>query len=372
MAEKRDYYDVLELPKDASTEDVKKAFRRLALQFHPDRNKDEDASGRFREVSEAYQVLSDPERRAAYDRFGHSVTNGDAGRGFDGYETFGGFGDIFEAFFGGSSARGPRQGRDLEHQVSLKFTEAAFGVARTFEVDRSELCDRCGGSRAEPGTEQPQCSTCGGQGKVRRVSRSIFGQFQQIATCSACGGAGKLIKVLCTQCKGRGAQQRRRRLSVDVPAGIEDGARILLRGQGEPGEPGGRSGDLYVAVSVEPHPVFERDGNDVRIMADLNMAQAALGSEIEVPTLEGTEKLKFRAGVQSGEEMRLRGKGIPQLGGGRRGDLIVTLRVNTPTSLTSQQRKLLEELSASFDGSNGRNGIFGKLKDALAGDERPQ
>ena len=374
MALKRDYYEVLELPRDASAEDVKKAFRRLALQYHPDRNKGPGAADRFKEINEAYQVLSDPERHSAYDRFGHAGVNGEAGRGFEGSEGFGGFGDIFEAFFGGSAGRGPRRGRDLEYEVPVSFEDAAFGAEKKVELERIEACDRCGGARAEPGSERAACGTCGGQGQVRRISRTVFGQFQQIATCASCGGTGKVIKVPCSQCRGRGVQQRKRRISVEVPAGIEDGSRVRMRGQGEPGDPGAPPGDMYVTVRVQPHPVFERNGTEIHIIADVNIAEAALGGVIEVPTLDGAEKVKVRPGIQSGEEVRLRGKGIPQLGGGRRGDQVVTVRVNTPTELTPQQRKLIEELSNLFDeqSANGRSGIFGRIKDAFSGEERRQ
>ncbi len=372
MTTKRDYYEVLEVGRDASPEDVKKAFRRLALDHHPDRNKDAGAAGRFKEINEAYQVLSDPQRRSAYDQFGHRGVNGEAARGFDGHEGFGGFGDIFDAFFGGSSGRGSGRGRDLEYQVAVAFTEAAFGVEKKAELDRMELCDRCSGSRAEPGSDLPTCSTCAGQGQVRRVARTVFGQFQQVATCSTCGGIGKVVKSPCTQCRGRGVQQRRRRISINVPAGIEDGARIKMRGQGEPGAPGGPAGDLYVLIRVEPHDVFQRDGNDVHIEAELNIAQAALGAEITVPTLDGDERVRFKPGVQSGEVVHLRGKGIPQIGGGRRGDQVITLRVSTPTGLSARQKELLEEFARSMPGGDksdrARSGLIGRVKDALGGD----
>ncbi len=376
MADKRDYYEVLELRRDASTEDVKKAFRRLALQYHPDRNREPEASDRFKEVNEAYQVLGDPERRGNYDRFGHAAVNGEAGRGFEGFEGFGGFGDIFDAFFGGSTGREQRRGRDLEVAVEVSFEESSFGVEKQIETDRSETCERCQGNRAEPGTAITTCPTCAGHGQVRRLQRTVFGQFQQIATCSSCGGAGKLIKSLCTGCKGRGVQQRRRKIAVGVPGGIEDGARIRLRGQGETGGPGTPAGDLYVHVRVRPHDLFRRDGNDVHMVADVNIAEAALGADLEVPTLDGPAKVRVKPSTQSGEQIRLHGKGIQQLGGGRRGDHVVTVRVVTPSGLNSEQRQLLEEFSASLSGNgavNERSGakggrFFGRTKDAAGGD----
>jgi molecular chaperone DnaJ len=355
MPEKRDYYESLELARDASPEDVKKAFRKFALQYHPDRNKEPGASDKFKEVSEAYQVLSDPERRTAYDRFGHAATNGEAGRGFDGFEGFGGLGDIFDAFFGGSS-RGPRRGRDLEYELEIAFLESATGVQKTMNIERMEVCDRCDGLRAEPGTQQTACVTCGGAGQVRRVQRTVFGQFQQVATCSSCGGLGRTIKTPCTQCRARGAVQRRRQISVDIPAGIEQGSRIKMRGQGEPGGPDAPPGDLYVHINVAEHPQFHRDGDDLCITADVNIAEAALGAEIGVPALEGHETLKVRPGVQSGEEMRIRGKGFPSLQGGRRGDQVVTVRVVTPGDLSSEQKQLLEALLGTFDNGKAPKG----------------
>jgi molecular chaperone DnaJ len=377
MAAKRDYYEVLELPRDASAEDVKKAFRRLALQYHPDRNKESGSDVRFKEISEAYQVLSDPERRAPYDRFGHAGLNGEAGRGFDGFDGFGGFGDIFDAFFSGSTGHGPRRGRDLECEVAIAFEDAAFGVEKQIDLDRIEACERCQGTRAEPGSETKTCATCGGHGQVRRLQRTVFGQFQQVAPCASCGGTGKLIKQPCTRCKGRGIEQRKRRIAVAVPAGIDDGARIRMRAQGEAGGSGASAGDLYVHVRVQPHASFERDGAHVHAIVDVNIAQAALGVELSVPTLDGPAKLKVRPGTQSGEQVRLSGKGFPELGGGRRGDHVVTVRVATPSRLDAQQKRLMEELAASLAGQPSdasgadRTRLFGRLKGALGGDERP-
>lgn len=377
MAAKRDYYEVLELPRDASAEDVKKAFRRLALQYHPDRNKESGSDVRFKEINEAYQVLSDPERRGPYDRFGHAGLNGEAGRGFEGFEGFGGFGDIFDAFFTGSAGRGPRRGRDLEFEVAVGFAEAAFGVEKQIDLERIETCERCQGSRAEPGSETPMCAPCGGHGQVRRLQRTVFGQFQQVAPCASCGGTGKLIKQNCARCKGRGIEQRKRRIAVEVPAGIDDGARIRIRAQGETGGYGASPGDLYVHVRVQPHSSFRRDGVDVHSIVDVNIAQAALGTELTAPTLDGPAKLKVRPGTQSGEQVRLKGKGFPELGGSRRGDHVVIVRVATPVKLDAQQKRLMEELAESFagqssDGSGAdRARLFGRLKDALGGDEHP-
>ena len=372
MASKRDYYEVLDLPRNASAEDVKKAFRQQALKFHPDRNKDEDASERFKEVNEAYQVLSDSERRSAYDRFGHAgVTNGAGARGFEGFSNFGGFGDIFDAFFGGSANQGPRRGNDLEYETTVSFRDAVFGAEKEFDLERMEPCSRCNGKRAEPGTELKRCATCNGSGQVRRVQRMVFGQFQQVTTCSTCGGTGETVEMPCTQCRGRGIERRKRKIAVEVPAGIEDGSRIRMRGQGEPGVLGGPSGDLYVYINVEPDPVFERHGNDVISVAEINMAQAALGAGIMVETLDGEHELQVPAGTQSGEVFRLRNAGVPIMGRSRRrGDQLVSVRVVTPTELSDRQRELLEELADSLGAAGvgsdrGEGGLFGRIKDAF-------
>ncbi|MEX0761570.1 MAG: molecular chaperone DnaJ [Dehalococcoidia bacterium] len=379
MTSKRDYYEVLEVSRSATTEDIKKSFRKLALKYHPDRNKEADAGTRFKEISEAYQVLSDPDRRASYDRFGHAGVNGDAGRGFEGFEGFGGFGDIFDAFFGGSQRQGPRRGNDLEYQVSVSFVDAAFGVDKAVELDRMERCERCKGTRAEKDSDLKTCTTCNGAGRVRRVQRTVFGQFQQVAPCSTCNGEGKIVENPCSECYGRGTVQRHRTMSIEIPAGIDDSSRIRMRGQGEPGALGGEPGDLYVFVRVEQDPVFSRHGDDVLVDIEMNMAHAALGGEISVPTLDGEEDLKVPAGTQSGQVFRIRGKGIPHLGRSeRRGDQLVTVRVVTPSKLNDRQRELMKELADSFVGAgasvngrgDGRGGFFDRIKDAFAGDDQ--
>lgn len=372
MTQQRDYYEVMGVPRNASPEDLKKAFRQQALKFHPDRNKESDASDRFKEVNSAYQVLSDPERRNAYDRFGHAgVSNGAGGRGFDDLQNFGGFGDIFDAFFGGSGRQGPSRGGDLEFEASVSFVDAAFGIEREFELDRLESCERCGGNRAEPGTELNTCVTCGGSGEVRRVQRMVFGQFQQIAQCSTCSGTGQTVQTPCSNCRGRGTERRRRKIAVEIPAGIEDGSRIVMRGQGEKGSMNGPSGDLYVYIRVQPHEVFERHGNDVLTEVSVNMAQAALGTELTVPTLDGEHEIKIPAGTQTGKVLRIRNAGIPYMGRSkRRGDQLVAVRVLTPTDLSDRQRKLLEELAGSLGTSDvghaDDGGILGRIKDALS------
>ena len=352
MTTKRDYYDILEIARGASEEDIRKAFRKKALEYHPDRNKSPKAADLFKEVSEAYQVLTDPERRRRYDRFGHAgVGNGAAqgrGQGFEGSDIFGGFGDIFDAFFGGSAgAAGARvrQGRDLQANVTVSFKEAAFGVTKQIGVTRLERCTRCEGAGSEPGHGKQTCTNCRGSGRVRRAQRSIFGQFVTEATCNVCGGAGVVITDACTKCKGSGQERTKRTLQVTVPPGVANGVRLSLQGQGDAGGLGAPPGDLYVNVRVQPHKLFDRQENDVLYMLTLSFPQAALGVELDVPTLEGTSKLRIPAGTQSGSLFRLKGKGVPHLGRpNRRGDQLVTVDVTTPEHLSKRQKELLEEL----------------------------
>ena len=372
---KRDYYDVLGISRGASEEDVRKAFRRLALEYHPDRNKKEGAEERFKEINEAYQVLSDAKRRAAYDRFGHEGVSGNGGRGFEGFDNFGGFGDIFDAFFGSgfgtrSGARRVRRGADLRYVIGIEFEEAAFGAEKEFEVRRMERCERCGGDRSEPGKRPSTCANCRGAGQVRRAHQSVFGQFVQMATCGTCRGEGSVIAHPCSGCAGSGRQRRDRKLAVSIPAGIEDGTQIRLTGEGEPGTNGAPPGDLYVSVNVDEHPLFERDGYDLYLSLPLNVAQATLGAVVKIPTLGGEAELDIPAGTQSGQRFRLRGKGIAHLNSGRRGDQLVQVVVTTPRSLTEEQRRLFRELSESLevepiDGDGDGKGWFDRLKDVL-------
>jgi molecular chaperone DnaJ len=353
MTTKRDYYEILEVHRDASEEDVRKAFRKKALEFHPDRNKSADAGVKFKEVNEAYQVLTDPERRQQYDRFGHAAT-GSGGQGTGGFNSgdgFGGFGDIFDAFFGG----GPRTqtsaqpGRDLQTTITVAFEEAVFGVTREIEIERRESCTRCKGSRSEPGHTASTCSNCKGSGRVRRAARSVFGQFMTEAACNVCSGTGQQISNPCTQCKGSGRERAKSKIKVQVPAGIPAGATLNLRGQGDSGERGTPSGDLYVGIRVKPHEEFEREENDIHYDLELTYPQAALGLELEVPTLHGAHKIKIPAGTQNGEVFRVTGKGVPNLGREhRRGDQLVTILVSTPAKLSKRQKEILEELQRSF------------------------
>jgi molecular chaperone DnaJ len=355
MAVKRDYYEVLGLSHDASPEDIRKAFRKLAFQYHPDRNHDAGAAERFKEINEAYEVLSDADKRAAYDRYGHNGAESIFGRGFEGFD-MGGFGDIFEAFFGGTgqtARQTVRRGEDLRYTISVTFEEAALGCEKEIDIVRTEVCTTCRGTRARPGSQPSRCPACNGAGQIRRVQRSIFGQFINTATCGQCHGEGTLIKDTCRDCNGSGYQRNKRRISVRIPAGIDDGNGIRLTGEGDAGSRGGSSGNLYVMVSVKPHEYFTRESDNVLYELPVNFAQAALGTEVEVPTLYGKSKLKIPSGSQTGKVFRLRDKGIPHLHGFGRGDQMVRLRVMTPESLTREQRRLFEELAKTLGGPKG-------------------
>jgi molecular chaperone DnaJ len=351
MAVKRDYYELLGLPRDASSEDIKKAFRKLAMQYHPDRNHDAGASEKFKEINEAYEVLSDDEKRAAYDRYGHAGADNVFGRGFEGFD-MGGFGDIFEAFFGGSGTTSRRQtatrGADLKFNIKVTFEEAALGCEKEIEINRTELCYTCRGTRSKPGVKPVRCPSCNGTGQIRRVQRSLFGQFINTTVCSDCRGEGTIVKEPCPDCHGSGFQKVKRHISVSVPAGIDNGNGIRLTGEGEAGYRGGSPGNLYVMVSVKTHEHFKREGYDVIYEMPINIAQAALGCEVEVLTLHGNCKVKVPAGSQSSKVFRLKDKGIPHLHSGGNGDQIVVLQVRTPESLTKEQKRLFEELSKSF------------------------
>ena len=371
MTQQKDLYEVLGVPRNATSEELKKAFRQQALKFHPDRNKDPEAANQFKEINAAYQILNDPKRRAAYDQYGHAGVGHSGGRGFEDFQNFGGFGDIFDAFFGGSNRKGPARGSDLEFEATITFEEAAFGVEKEFDIERQESCEDCAGSCAERGTNPVTCATCGGSGEVRRVQRMVFGQFQQVAQCTTCSGTGQTVETPCSKCRGRGTERKRRKIAVNIPAGIDNGSRIVMRGQGERGPMNGPAGDLYVYVHVKAHDVFERHGNDVLTEANINVAQAALGTILSVPTLDGEHELKIPAGTQTGKVFRIRNVGITHMGrGSRRGDQLVAVKVITPTELTDRQKKLFEELAGTLGTSNVGNsdggGLFDRIRDALS------
>ena len=377
---KRDYYGVLGVSRDTSEEDIKKAFRKLAFEYHPDRNKSEGAEERFKEINEAYQVLTDSQKRGAYDRYGHVGVSGNGGaRGFEGFENFGGFGDIFDAFFGGgfgtrTGTSTAARGADLQYAIDIEFEEAVFGTEKEFEILRVEVCSRCSGTKSEPGSSPVTCSSCDGAGQVRRAHQSIFGQFVQVVACNTCRGEGAVITNRCSDCRGSGSERKQRKLAVSVPAGIESGTQIRLNGEGEPGVHGGPAGDLYVAVRVKAHPIFERAGNNIVYGMTINVAKAALGASVEVPTLEGPTTMQVAAGTQSGDVLRLKGKGVPDLRSKQRGDQLVRVAVVVPKSLTEDQRELLEQLALSLGdddlvGDGDDRGWFNRFKDAFTGDE---
>lgn len=371
MSSEKDYYRVLGVPRTASQEEIRTTFRRLALEYHPDRNKSPDAQAKFKEVNAAYQVLSDPEKRAQYDRYGRVGPSSGSGygRGFHGADSFGGFGDIFDAFFGGSGGgarSSARPGRDIRSRVTLSFEEAVFGVEKEIELGRIESCGRCEGTACEPGSSREQCTPCGGSGQVRRTSQSIFGQFTQVATCERCKGEGTLASNPCTQCDGIGLERRQRRISVDIPAGVDNGMQVRLTREGDAGSRGGRPGNLYVDLVVKPHKTFSRKDNDILMELQINFAQAALGDEVSVPTLNGLQTLRIPGGTQSGTVLRIKGKGVPYSSGGKRGDQLVIVGVVTPNSLDGRQKELFEELSRTLsDASDKPKGWVGKVKDAL-------
>lgn len=367
---KRDYYDILGIGREASEDDIRKAFRKKALEYHPDRNKSPHAEASFKEAAEAYEILRDKEKRAAYDRFGHGGVSSNGGTGFEGVSGFPDFGDVFDVFFGqqGGRAGGPARGDDLGVSLTLEFDEAAFGIKKTIEVTRMEACARCHGARSEPGSKPERCKRCGGSGQLRQVQRSVFGQFMNVTPCPTCRGEGQTIGTPCTQCKGLGAEERTRSLEINIPAGVTDGAQVRLSGEGEVGVRGGPSGNLYVSLKVKEHPLFDRDGADLYLNLPLNVTQAMLGDEVDIPTLEGRTKLKVPAGTQPGAVFRLKGQGIAHLRGGGRGDIIVTADVVIPKSLDIKQRKLLEQLDQTLkkpEPSKKDKGFMNRVKEAL-------
>ncbi|MGH2559164.1 MAG: molecular chaperone DnaJ [Thermomicrobiales bacterium] len=371
MTDKRDYYEVLGVSRTATAEELKRAYRKLARAHHPDVNREDGAEERFKEVNEAYEVLADPDRRSAYDRFGHAA-NG-AGMGGDPFG-FGAspFGDLFESFFstGGSRRRSaPQRGADLQITVDLAFVEAVFGAEKEDELIRLENCVACNGSRMRDGQQAPRCATCGGSGEVRRVQQTILGQFMTSTPCSSCRGEGVTITDPCPKCRGRGRVNMPRTINVSIPPGIDENATLRLSGQGEASKEGGPTGNLYVKVRIAQHPLFTRQGKQIQLQIGINIAQAALGDEIEIETLEGPVAFKLPTGTQSGQQFRLRGKGVPDMRGGDRGDQIVTAHVMTPKNLSDEQRALFEQLASTL-GSEvtqqlPKQGFFDKIKDAL-------
>ena len=369
MPTKRDYYEVLGVPRNASDDEIKKAFRRLAKQFHPDANQDNpQAADKFKEIGEAYQVLSDPEKRQLYDRYGHNPPQG----GFGDFTGFGGFADIFEEFFGmgsrGGARHGPQPGAHLKYNLTIEFEQAVFGLEKELEIPRLETCASCHGSGAEPGTSPIRCPQCQGSGEVRRVQQSIFGSFVNVLPCSRCEGAGEIVSTPCATCKGEKRVQNVRKLHVTIPAGVDDGTQIRLAGEGEAGTRNGPSGNLYVVISVKKHPLFEREGDDLLLNLPINIAQATLGDQLHVPTLEGDIEFTIPAGTQHGKTFRIKEQGVPHLRRTGRGDLLVTTHVVVPQRLTEKQKELLREFAKTLDRQPLEprdKGVFGKVKDAF-------
>ncbi len=372
MADKRDYYEVLGVDRGATDDEIKKAYRKLAKKYHPDLNKDNpEAADKFKEAAEAYDVLSNSEKRSRYDQFGHAGVDQNGG-GYNSYGGgFGGFdmGDIFSSFFGGgfggSSSRrnGPVRGRDIQQAVELTFEEAAFGCKKEITIIRSESCPECGGSGAKKGTSPVKCAKCGGSGQMRTVQNTPFGQFASSTTCSACGGSGTTIKDPCPKCGGSGQTRKTRKLEVNIPQGIDHGQTVSVRGQGEGGIRGGGPGDLLITVYIKPNPVFKREGNNVYVDVPITFVQAALGCEIEIPTIDGSVTQRFPEGTQYGTKFRLKGRGIPSIRGGARGDQYVRVIVEVPKNLTPRQRELMEQLAK--EGNEKNYNQHKKFKDKI-------
>ncbi|MEM7346697.1 MAG: molecular chaperone DnaJ [Chloroflexota bacterium] len=384
MSDKRDYYEILGVAKGASADEIKKSYRRLARQYHPDVSQEADAEAKFKELNEAYEVLSNQEKKSVYDRFGHAGLGGAGGFGAGGFGADfagGGFRDPFEIFeevfgnFGGgfSSSRrrggtSRRRGADLRYEMTLEFEEAIFGVEREIEVPRHETCNRCTGSGSEPGTSPVRCPECNGTGEIRRQA----GFFINIGTCPRCQGRGEIITNPCQECQGKRRTVTTRHLSVKVPAGVDDGTQIRLSGEGEGGDNGGPPGNLYVVIRTKPHAYFRRADETVHLELAINITQAALGDEVEVPTLDGTEMMTIPSGTQTGDVLRIRNKGVPRLrrdgSTSGRGDQIITLQVRTPTNLSKDQRNLLLELGKTLDREvipQREKSFFDRIRDAL-------
>ncbi len=386
MAEKRDYYEVLGVEKGATKKDIKKAYRKLAMEYHPDVSEDPEAGEKFKEISEAYAILSDDEKKNTYDQYGHAGMGGFSqedifnninfedifrGFGFGGNQGGGGAGfeSIFDLFgFGGSRRNGPQQGNDVLYEMKITLEEAAHGLKEDIQVPHKKTCPRCNGSKAEPGTESRTCDTCGGSGQVRHVQNTPLGQFATIRPCNTCHGEGKIIDSPCHECHGRGIVKQKSTINVEIPPGVEDGSRLRVPGEGDVGNRGGPPGDLYVLIRVRPHKYFKREGANIHYEKPISFVQATLGDKVEVPTIDGTVELKIPEGTQTGTSFRIKGFGLPHLRWNGKGNLYVKVKVVTPKKLSPQQKELLEEF-ASISGDeiyNEEKGFFDKVKDAIS------
>lgn len=369
---KRDYYEVLGVGKDATKDEIKKAYRKLARKYHPDVNQESDAAEKFKEVKEAYEVLSNDQKRAQYDQFGHAGPQSQGFGGFGGAQDFGGFGDIFDMFFGGGGRRSdpnaPQQGADLQYTMELTFEEAIFGKEADIKIPKEETCDTCSGSGAKPGTKIKTCSHCNGTGQLNMEQNTPFGKVINRRVCNYCNGTGKVIPEKCRTCGGTGRVKKRRTIHISIPAGIDEGQQIRVSGKGEAGINGGPPGDLFVVVKIRPHEFFRREGDHIFCELPLTFTQAALGDEVEVPTVHGKVKLKIPAGTQSGKTFRLKGKGAPNVRGYGHGDQHVKVRVVTPTKLTERQKELLREfneISGNQATDEQDNSLFGRFRKAF-------
>lgn len=367
----KDYYETLGIERGASEEEIKKAFKKGTLKYHPDRNPDNKAAeDKFKEMNEAYQVLSDSDKRARYDQYGSADDNGAGYGGASDFSGFGGFGDIFGDIFGGGgfsqrNQNGPKKGADLEYNLNLTFEESVFGVEKDISITKNEKCDDCGGSGAKAGTSAKTCDKCGGNGQIKVQRNTAFGSFASMSTCDKCGGKGKIIAEPCKTCHGSGKARKNKKIKINVPGGVDTGNVMPLRGQGEPGEKGGPSGDLYINIRVTPHKTFKRNGIDIHIESHISFGYAAIGTEIKVATVDGDVKYKVPAGTQSGTVFRLKGKGIPRVNGHGRGDEYVKVIVDIPKTLNDKQRAALkvfmEASGETIDFSDDKKSFVDKI-----------
>ncbi|MGI6084382.1 MAG: molecular chaperone DnaJ [Acetivibrionales bacterium] len=374
MADKKDYYEVLGVSRQASSDDIKKAYRKLAKQYHPDTNQgDKDAETKFKEINEAYSILSDEQKRSTYDRFGHAAFDGTGGGGFGGFDGFGfgGLDDLFETFMGGGFGRsrrgrtnGPVRGKDIQYSIEITFEEAAFGVTKEIPITRMQTCTTCNGTGARPGTTTENCKQCQGTGQVRYSQATPFGQFVNVKTCDVCRGEGKIITQPCETCRGKARVSKNSRISLNIPAGIDNGQTISLKGEGESGLRGGPAGDLYVIIHIKPHEIFKREGYDVVCDIPISFIQAALGAEIDIPTIDGIIKYNIPEGTQTSTIFKLKGKGIKRLRSNSRGDQYLRVNVEIPTKLTQKQKELLRQLAeiSNDEGLEQKKGFFEKVK----------